>query len=270
MRAQVAAIHAHETGARRARDPEEVHQVRVAVRRLRAILRASRPLFVEEWVAGLRRELDWLGSALGRLRDLDVLRAHLRSQLGRGAAGGRAARERLLGRLAADRERATAALRAVLAGRRHARLLARLDAAVGDPPLRADDDVSLPDIAAAEFDKLRRAVKRLPKHPSAEELHAIRIKVKRARYAAELAQPLLGRRNERFIERARKVQDILGEHQDAITAERYIRRAIGSGPAARRLARQLIGREAERRDAAREAFAEQWPKLKRRGRRALG
>ena len=147
---------------------------------------------------------------------------------------------------------------------------ARLDAAVDDPPLRADDDVSLPDIAAAEFDKLRRAVKRLPKHPSAEELHAIRIKVKRARYAAELAQPLLGRRSERFIERARKVQDILGEHQDAVTAERYIRRAIGSGPAARRLARQLIGREAERRDAAREAFAEQWPKLKRRGRRALG
>ena len=79
MRAQVAAIHAHETGARRARDPEEVHQVRVAVRRLRAILRASRPLFVEEWVAGLRRELDWLGSALGRLRDLETMASDGRS-----------------------------------------------------------------------------------------------------------------------------------------------------------------------------------------------
>ena len=266
MSAQVAAIAAHAAGAKRARDPEEVHQMRVAVRRLRAVLRAGRALFPEGWADDLRRELDWLGTRLGRVRDLDVLRAHLASQLGHRTAGGRAARERLLRRLMADREAATAALRRALTGRRYARLHPRLDAAVNAPPIPTRD-ASLAGIAGAEFAKLRRAVRRLPKHPRAEELHAIRIKVKRARYAAELVGPGLGRPGQRFIDKAKTVQDILGEHQDAVTAERYIRRAIGAGPAARRLADQLIRRQIARRAAAREAFAAQWPKLKRRGRR---
>lgn len=269
MSAQVAAIAARAAGAKRARDPEEVHQMRVAVRRLRAILRTGRALFPTDWVDDLRRELDWLGGGLGRVRDLDVLRAHLRSQLGHRTAGGRAARERLLRRLTADREAATATLRRALSGRRYARLLPRLDAVVSAPPIRTGD-ASLADLASVEFAKLRRAVKRLPKHPSAEDLHAIRIKVKRARYAAELAGPELGRPGERFVDKAKTVQDILGEHQDAVTAQRYIRRAIGTGPAARRLADQLMRRQVERREAAREAFTAQWPKLKRRGRRAWG
>jgi CHAD domain-containing protein len=267
MRAQADGIRAHEAGARRARDPEEVHRMRVAVRRLRAILRASRSLFAEERVQRLRRELEWLGSALGRVRDLDVLDAHLRSQLRSRPPGGPVPRRGLLRRLAADRDRAAAALRAALDGRRYARLLSRLDTAFVGPPLPAAGD-SLPDIAAAQFKTLRRAVKKLPKHPSAEDLHAIRIKVKHARYAAELAQPIVGRRAERFIRKAKTLQDILGEHQDAVVAERYVRRAAGKAPGARLLTRWLVDRQGERRAEARAAFTEQWPGLKRRGRRA--
>ena len=151
----------------------------------------------------------------------------------------------------------------------YARLLARLDAAMKNPPLCAAD-VSLSRVAAGEFDRLRRAVKRLPEQPSAGDLHAIRIKIRRARFAAELAQPVAGRPSERFIGKAKHLQDVLGEHQDAVTAQRYLRRTLGTGPAARRLAAQLIGRQQERCEAAREAFARQWPKLKRRGRRAWG
>jgi CHAD domain-containing protein len=267
MRAQADGIRAHEAGARRARDPEEVHRMRVAVRRLRAILRTSRSLFAEERVQRLRRELEWLGSALGRVRDLDVLDAHLRSQLRSRPPGGPVPRRGLLRRLAADRDRAAAALRAALDGRRYARLLSRLDTAFVGPPLPADGD-SLPDFAAAQFKTLRRAVKKLPKHPSAEDLHAIRIKVKHARYAAELAQPIVGRRAERFIRKAKTLQDILGEHQDAVVAEQYVRRAAGKAPGARLLTRWLVDRQGERRAEARAAFTEQWPGLKRRGRRA--
>jgi len=85
IKAQVDALHTHEAGAPSGRHPEDVHQVRVAVRRLRAILRVSRSLFDPKWVDGLRRELKWLGTALGRVRDLDVLHAYLRSSA-RGAA----------------------------------------------------------------------------------------------------------------------------------------------------------------------------------------
>lgn len=271
MSAQVDAIRALRASARRARDPEAVHRMRVAVRRLRAILRARRPVVArqsdEEGVDRLRRELKWLGIALGQVRDLDVLRAHLQSLRVDARAGGRAARGRLLRHIRADRARAVTALRAALDGRRYARLLARLDATLAAPRERTED-VSLPDVAAEEFARLRRAVKRLPKHPSAAELHEIRIKVKHARYAAELAQPDVGRRAERFVAKAKALQDILGAHQDAVVAERYVLRAAGQAPGARALARQIAARQEERRGEAREAFIEQWPKLKRRGRRA--
>ena len=66
--------------------------MRVAVRRLRAILRASRPLFEAKWVKGLRSELDWLGTVLGEARDLDVLRGSLGSEIASlGAPSGRPA-----------------------------------------------------------------------------------------------------------------------------------------------------------------------------------
>jgi CHAD domain-containing protein len=266
MRAQADALRAGRAQARRARDPEAVHRMRVAVRRLRAILRASRSLLAEDATAGLRRELRWLGVALGRVRDLDVLRMQLRAQIGDRSARGPAARH-LQRHLAADRARAVSALRTALDGPRYARLLARVDAALA-APLVGTDDASLADLAGAEFDELRRAVKRLPKHPSGAELHAIRIKVKHARYAAELAQPEVGRRAERFVERAKVLQAILGAHQDAVVAERYVRRAAGKGRADRALARQIAAGEGERRAEAREAFVAQWPKLKRRGRRA--
>ncbi|HEY7037477.1 MAG TPA: CHAD domain-containing protein [Methylomirabilota bacterium] len=267
MRTQADAIRAREAGARRARDPEDVHQMRVAVRRLRAILRASRSLFAQDWVEDLRRELEWLGAALGRVRDLDVLSAYLHSQLRTRPPGGGVARRRLGRRLASDRDRAAAALRAALDGRRYARLLSRLDVALVSPPFQADS-APLADRAAAEFAKLRKAVKKLPKHPSAEELHQIRIKVKHARYAAELAQPLVGRRAERFIDKAKRLQDILGEHQDAVIADAYVRRARGGSPGARLLAKWLGARQHDRREEARADFDEQWPRLKRRGRRA--
>src|SRR5258705_12274945 len=96
IKAQVEAIHAHEAGARNGRDPEDVHQMRVAVRRLRAILRASRSLFDPNWADRLRRDLKWLGTAPGPGRDLYVLHADLGAQLKAFPAPERRDGERLL------------------------------------------------------------------------------------------------------------------------------------------------------------------------------
>jgi CHAD domain-containing protein len=109
----------------------------------------------------------------------------------------------------------------------------------------------------------------LPKAPSNDDLHAVRIKVKRARYAAELAQTMVGRPAKRFVARARKVQDILGEHQDAAVAEERLRALVGrDGGPERLLAGKLATRQRARRHAAQADFFEQWPKLKRRGDKA--
>src|SRR5262252_10113799 len=81
MREQLDVIRAKESGTRVGSDPEELRQMRAAVRRLRAILGAVRDMFDPKWVASLRRELDWLGTVLGDRRDLDVLREYLGTAL---------------------------------------------------------------------------------------------------------------------------------------------------------------------------------------------
>ena len=266
LRAQLEIVRASEAGTRAGRDPEDLHKMRVAVRRLRAILRASKPLFDAKWVKGLRSELDWLGTALGVARDLDVLRGYLGSELASLERAKQKAGQRLLRRLDADRARARGALREVLAGPRYAKLLARLKASFAAPPV-SSMEVSLPGSAAAEFKKLRRAVKGLPGHPSADDLHEVRIKVKRARYAAELVEAA-GSRGTRFLDQAKTVQDILGEHQDAVVLEEYLHEVIGSREAKHALEQQLLKRQRKRRKKTRAAFFEEWPRLERRGRKA--
>jgi non-ribosomal peptide synthetase component E (peptide arylation enzyme) len=53
----------------------------------------------------------------------------------------------------------------------------------------------------------------------------VRIRAKRARYAAELAEAVVGKPATRFVRRARKLQDVIGEHQDAVVAEERLRAA---------------------------------------------
>ena len=71
---------AHDPGTRLGRDPEELHQARVATPRLRAVLRAAKPLLDPDWTQALRTELSWLADALGPV-DLDVLLERLRGEL---------------------------------------------------------------------------------------------------------------------------------------------------------------------------------------------
>ena len=245
--------------------------MRTAVRRLRAILRAARPV-LDGWIEELRSELDWLGTALGAVRDLDVLRESLLAEITLFEAGERPAGRRLLRCLDAERTRGREALLAVLDDPRYFALVDRLEENIERPVPAAPAQVSLPEIAAVEWKKLRKAVERLPEEPSDQDLHTVRIKVKRARYTAELAQGSVGRPARRFIDTARKVQDILGDHQDAVVAEERLRVLFegARGRGAAFAAGRLVERQRSRRLAARSAFVERWPKLERRGRKAWG
>lgn len=267
MSALVRAIRAHEPGARSGRDPEDLHQMRVAVRRLRAVLRASRALFDPKVVERLRSELDWLGARLGLVRDLDVLHAYLQPRLAPLAGAEHRAGQRVLRRLGGDRARARAGLHEALDSPRYPRILEQLETFLSRPPA-STSDVSLPDVAATEWKRLRKAVQKLPGRPSTDELHAVRIKVKRARYAAELARAAAGARGKRFIRQAKKLQDILGDLQDAVVIEQYLHDAIDRTEPAQALGEHLVKGQRKRRKKARAAFFEEWPKLKRRGQEA--
>src|SRR5262245_42493124 len=83
LEAEYHALLAHDPGTRRGDDAEDLHQLRVATRRLRAFLRAARSLLDHDWAEALRSELGWLGGHLGPARDLDVMLERFRGEIDR-------------------------------------------------------------------------------------------------------------------------------------------------------------------------------------------
>lgn len=246
----------HEPEVRIGVEPEAVHKQRVATRRLRSLLRSARPQTVDpERSERLREELRWLGAALGEVRDRDVLIAYLLDELA--SLEEAAAFGAVLELLDGEHEEARRDLLDALDSARYRNLMDELD----EPPaLKAGD---LQSAAVREHSRLRKAVKRLGDEPTDDELHRVRIRVKRARYAAEAA----GARK-RYVERAKALQDVLGEHQDAVVAEERIRellsRVRGSGRTALAAGR-LIERQRNRRLEARRAWRRDWKRLERAG-----
>jgi CHAD domain-containing protein len=266
IQAQYAEILRHDPGTRAGDDPEDLHDLRVAVRRLRALLRAADALLVPEWSNPLRDELKWLGTELGPARDLDVLLAYLRDEaaaLGSDELAFAEVLQRLEGERAAARKR----LLAALDSGRYSDLLAALEAASRAPHVRALD-APLDELAAREFRRLAKAVRRLGGDPSDDDLHRVRIKGKRARYAAELAEPMIGKPAARFVRRAKGFQDVVGEHQDAVVAEDRLRALVDelASSDAVLAAGRVVERQRNRRTQARAALPKAWSKLERCGR----
>src|SRR5262249_56538047 len=102
----------------------------------------------------------------------------------------------------------------------------QIEETIAHPPV-VDPNVSLADVASREWQKLRKAAKSLSTEASDADLHRVRIKAKRARYSAELAAQDVGHPAERFVDRVKKLQDVLGEHQNAVVAEERLRKLSG-------------------------------------------
>jgi CHAD domain-containing protein len=261
IRDQHARMLAHDPGVRLSSDPEDLHQLRVAVRRLRSVLRTARPLLDQGWTERVRGELSWLGDELGTARDLDVLLAHLRREVAELAPGDRRALRPLLSTLVREREATQARVLETLRGERYLGLLATIEGAASSPPPGVEGELS--DAARQEFGRLRKAMAKLEDDPSDEALHKARIRGKRARYAAELLEDELGKGGARLISRAKRFQDVAGEHQDAVVAEERIRKLAGGNRSGRTAlaAGILVGRQRERRRLAAEALPEAWARL---------
>jgi CHAD domain-containing protein len=256
---------ARDPGTRLGREPEAVHKFRVAVRRMRALLRSTSGMVDRVWADQLRAELDWLGRSLGRVRDLDVLLFTLRADAEALDADDRAAVRRLLTQLSAEHETARRELEQALTSGRYLTLLARLEE---EEPRWAGTEQHVEELAAKEFQRLETAVRALGKHPSDERLHKTRIRAKRARYAAELAEPAVGKPARRLIRRAQEFQDVTGAHQDAVVAEQKLRELVESEPSIAFVAGRLVERQRERRRDARRKIAPAWKRLERAGPKA--
>ena len=256
----------HDPGVRLGGDPEDVHQARVAARRLRSDLRTFRSYLDADRAGVLREELQWLGAELGHVRDTDVLEERLRHQAAQLPAVDARAATALLRRLDTERTAARQTMLASLDGDRYLQLLDRLFAAVDAPPVSADAGVparkALPSVVRGPWKHLQKAVESLDPHPEDEALHEIRIRAKRARYAAEAAAPVLGKPAARFAKAVAGVQSVLGDLQDAVVAEEWLRGAASKGPSAQAMvAGQLIAVQREAMSASRRDWPFAWTEV---------
>jgi CHAD domain-containing protein len=256
LREQLEAILANDPGVRLGGDDENVHQMRVATRRARALLRAAEPLYVGE-VEPLSLELRWLAGVLGDVRDLDVLIARLHGEANELPATDARAADRLLRKLERNRSRVRRILLKALDGQRYADLLDRFEETIGVLQPSASE-VTLDELAKKELKKLRREAKALADDAPDEQLHELRKRGKRVRYAYELAGAT------KVVKAAKVFQDVLGDHQDSVVAEERLRALASDAPTDQALAAgMLIVSEQRRRTAARESWRDAWKALDR-------
>ncbi len=268
LQKQLRDILLHDPGMRFGKDSEELHQMRVGIRRFRALLRASRVLLEPEWYASLQEELRWLGAKLGTVRDQDVLIEQLYTEAHILPPAERKMFERLLTTFETHRSQARRQLLDTLRSDRYLDLLSRLERAAQAPALRDAPESSLIHLAAQEFKELVKAGKRGTADPSDRELHQLRIRTKRTRYAAELALETMGKPAIRFVRQTKRNQDILGEHQDAVVTEERLRQLLHTtrGVKTAFAIGQIVERLRARRRRTKAIFPREWAKLKKRGR----
>ncbi|RQS55238.1 CHAD domain-containing protein [Burkholderia sp. Bp8984] len=209
-------------------DPEFVHQMRVALRRLRTLMRFFPRFADEQWKDTFGADLRWVASLLGTVRDWDVFSTESLPAL-IAADGGSADWD---GTLDAARVQATAArveLRQALHSARYARLtLGWLEwlSALALPPAAGDDDT--PSLRRHATKRVRRLFGHLYASPSLTSLetaarHQVRIDAKRLRYALEFFASLASRRTRNeTVKTLARVQSVLGEANDTIVALHHL------------------------------------------------
>lgn len=207
-------------------DPEAIHQIRVALRRLRSIVAVFRPALSPETAAAIDAEMKWLLRQLGPARDTDVFIAEILAPV--------AARrpqddgvQRLLEDFEARKERHYHDAQSALASARCAQLFIGIGAWIEDDANNADGTAAS-GAAAAEFArtvldrrhrKLRKAGRNLADMTPGDR-HRIRILVKKLRYAAEFFAGLFAdKRTRRYATALADLQDRLGELNDVAVAQ---------------------------------------------------
>lgn len=268
--------------------PEGIHHLRTSMRRLRSELQTIANLLDRDWCTHLEEELKWLSSMLGNVRDVDILCQRLRAAIAKCSEGNNRQTDvacpdhmhmdRLKGLFEQLRRRHadnSNALREALEGERYTKLIEAIEKSIAHPAL---SEVTcqpcrkmLPPLAAGTWRRLKKKARKLGLADPDAAFHEVRKRAKRARYSAELIAPALGQRTRkqarRFIRLTTRIQDILGEHQDAIVAAAELERYLAEHSDDRALS--LITHtllEAQRRAMrrSREKFLDVWRKLDRK------
>ncbi len=215
----VAHLRANEACAVAGQDPEGVHQIRVASRRLRSAISVFREALPGVWSGRLAREVRWLTGEMATAREWDVFLKETLAPL-RDTMPDEPALALLAARGAAARDRAYERVRGAVADPRHTRLLLDLSRALAE-----GWEATVPVVAAARavlgarHEKALRAGANLD-HLDAEGLHRLRIRMKQLRYAVEFFEGLFhGKTPRRYASALADLQDCLGILQDVAVTQ---------------------------------------------------
>jgi CHAD domain-containing protein len=252
LRGQFAELKAHEPGTRLGEDPEELHDMRVATRRMRAAIKLFEDALPER-ARWFREELRHIAASLGDVRDLDVQIGELEAQ----ASGADSEEEREgLGKvveiLGKRREEARARMMETLNSARYelfkssfAELLRRgpgADGALsrkdGHDPSRQPVTAAAPALVNKRHKKWRKAAGRIGEGSDAEAYHDLRKEGKRLRYALEFLSDLYGGATDGVVKPLKALQDDLGRHQDAVVSVGLLRQ-LGTNTDVPRISRAV-------------------------------
>jgi len=236
LRAQFAQMRSHEPGTRLGDDPEELHDMRVPTRRMRAAIKVFRGALPER-AGWFGEELRWVAHALGDVRDLDVQIERFQAWKREADEEGSRFLDRILSITRKRRAEARKNMLEVLDSERYERLESsfaemlrrgpgtglELEQANGremaDEPITA----AAPALILRRYRKWRKAAKRLVENSSPEDFHNVRKKGKRLRYTLEFVSEVYGKPAQKLIKPLKALQDDLGDHQDAIVAAGYLK-----------------------------------------------
>jgi CHAD domain-containing protein len=269
LRCHLTAWIRHEPGARQGSDPEELHQLRVAVRRIEATLGLFRHQLPSPLLQA-RKGAKGVLRALGSARDLDVQLLELRQYCAGLSAAERAAAMPLKARLEEERARARVRMLGMLDSEATRRWLETLNLASADFGAAATPGAPLaatvmPERVRSRFRKLKKAVRKLGSKSHMEEYHTVRRRAKQLRYAIECDAGLFGKQAEEMLKVLRRLQDRLGAQQDANMAKNRLAALAADGASLPPETLFLMGRLAEHHLAetqqARKTLARAWRKV---------
>ena len=235
LRRYLSAWYLHEPGARLGDDLEELHDLRVAGRRLDAILRQYRSSLSAPLLA-IRPTLKSVLRALGPVRDLDVALSELETFGRTLPKSERHGIEPLKRHLASERSRARTRMLSVLDSVPVQKSFQELTALLSAPAAQSDQPASesaleaAPKLIRQRYRKLRKSADILTSDSPMEAFHEVRGHVKKFRYALEAVAAIYGKPADEMLRSLRRWQEILGVQQDAAVASHRLKILAGAPP----------------------------------------
>jgi CHAD domain-containing protein len=216
------------------RDPEFVHQARVATRRMRSALILFHSALPEKTVTYFEERLKWLGGLFGAVRDLDVFIINLTDYQDKLESFPKSKKEALETLVVKQRRAPLKALNEALKSRCYKNFERRLAQFLEEPcadcaelpmamkPIR---EVA-PDVVIQKFENVLEQSRKTLANPQLTEYHCLRIQMKRLRYTVEFMAPPYGHAFDDMIKSTVEIQDCLGRLQDTVFNQKLIKRIL--------------------------------------------